>query len=101
VSPELPFGEAYVEGIATLSDDVPVNDRNTASAPDFTIYDVRVGLDQVDVGGLVISPWVAITNVTDEEYISSVAVNAFGTRFFEPGAPQSFQVGIRAAFGGN
>ena len=100
VSPELPFGEAYVEGIATLSDDVPANDANTASAPDFKVLDVRAGLDQVAVGGLLLSPWVAITNVTDEDYISSVAVNAFGTRFFEPGPGQSFQVGLRAAFGG-
>ena len=99
VSPELPFGEAYVEGIATLSDDVPANDANTASAPDFKVLDVRAGLDRVAVGGLLLSPWVAITNVTDEDYISSVAVNAFGTRFFEPGPGQSFQVGLRAAFG--
>jgi iron complex outermembrane receptor protein len=99
VSPDFSFGEAFVEAIATLSDDVPVNDRNTAAAPDYEVIDLRAGLDQVAVGGLTLSPWVAITNVTDEEYISSVAVNAFGTRFYEPGPPQSFQVGLRAAFG--
>jgi iron complex outermembrane receptor protein len=100
LSPDLSFGEAYVEAIATLSDDVPVNDANTASAPDYTVMDLRIGLDRVAIGGLALSPWVAITNVQDEDYISSVAVNAFGTRFFEPGPPRSFQVGLRAAFGG-
>ena len=66
-----------------------------------SVLDVRVGLEEVAVGGINVSPWVALINAFDEDYVASVAVNAFGGRFFEPGIPQSFQVGLRARFGGS
>ena len=52
------------------------------------------------LGGMIVSPWVALINALDEDYIASIAVNAFGGRFFEPGPDRSFQVGLRARFGG-
>ena len=48
-----------------------------------------------------LSPWVALTNALDQDYIASVAVNAFGSRFFEPGPDMSFQIGFRASWGGS
>ncbi len=64
------------------------------------MVDLRVGLEEVAMGGMNVSPWVALINAFDEEYIASIAVSAFGGRFFEPGVPRSFQIGMRARFGG-
>ncbi len=102
LSPQQLFGGAFAEVVATYMDEVPVNDENDAgtAAPSYTIFDLRAGLDGVSVGGAVLTPWVAVTNLLDEEYIGSVAVNAFGGRFYEPGPPRSFQVGLRATLGG-
>ena len=90
----------WAELTGTYVDEVEVNDRNTATAPSYTLVDLRVGLEEIAVGGMIVSPWVALINALDEDYIASVAVNAFGGRFFEPGPDRSFQVGLRARFGG-
>jgi iron complex outermembrane receptor protein len=91
----------FAELVATSMDDVPANDANTAYAPSYEVVDLRVGLEGVSFANVSLAPWAAITNLTDEEYVSSIAVNANGSRFFEPGPARSFQVGARARFGGN
>jgi iron complex outermembrane receptor protein len=100
LTPDLGIGDPFAEIVATHMDDVPVNDVNSAFAPSYELVDVRVGLGDVAVAGMTFAPWVAVTNALDEEYIGSVAVNAFGNRFFEPGPGRSFQVGFRAGWGG-
>ncbi len=90
----------WAEVAGNYVEEVQVNDRNTATAPEYFLLDLRLGLSELDLGGIEVSPWVALTNVLDRDYVASVAVNAFGSRFFEPGPDQSFQVGLRAAFGG-
>jgi iron complex outermembrane receptor protein len=91
-------GRAWVEIGGTYVDEVPVDDENTVTAPSYFLVDVRAGLDEVVLGNMKISPWVALTNALDEDYVASVAVNAFGSRFFEPGPDMSFQVGFRASW---
>ena len=93
-------GVWWTDVISTYVDNVPVNDRNTTSAPSYFLVDLRVGVQEVDLGGISVSPWVALINALDENYVASVAVNAFGGRFFEPGPNRSFQVGLRTRFGG-
>ena len=96
VSPNLWWAEVAVSYV----DDVQVNDRNAAVAPSYSLVDLRAGLQEIALGGIVVSPWVALLNILDEDYFASVAVNAFGSRFFEPGPDQSVQIGLRARFGG-
>jgi iron complex outermembrane receptor protein len=103
VTPAMGFAEL----VFTAMDDVPANDANaiaapnSAFAPSYTLLDLRVGIDGVAVGGATLSPWFAVTNLLDEDYIGSVAVNAFGGRFFEPGPGRSFQFGLRATLTGD
>jgi iron complex outermembrane receptor protein len=59
----------------------------------------RVGLDQFDAGGLLVTPFVAVSNVFDVTYNSSVVVNAFGARYFEPGPGRTFSLGMGVTFG--
>lgn len=81
------------------ADEVPVNDANTAEAAAYWLLGARAGLTDVRVGGSRVEPWVAVRNVLDESYVSSVAVNAFGGRFFEPGPGRAFQTGVRVELG--
>ena len=97
VSPDLWWAEV----VASHSSRVQANDANTAWAPSYSLVDLRVGLEEIALGGMSVSPWVAITNVFNKDYIASLFVNsAFGGRFFEPGPDRSLQIGMRAQFGG-
>jgi len=43
-----------------------------------------------------VKPFAGVTNLFDWLYNSSVTVNAFGRRYFEPGAGRSIYLGIEA-----
>ena len=90
----------WAEVVGTHVSRVQAKDENTAGARSYSLVNLRVGLEEIAVGGLGISPWVAMINAFDEDYSASVAVNAFGSRFFEPGPERTFQIGLRAQFGG-
>jgi iron complex outermembrane recepter protein len=97
----------YLDLGVEYTDEVPVNDINcldsiqtTPCAADrsgfadaYTLFSARVGANAFQLGPVRISPFVGIQNLTDETYISSVAVNAFGSRFYEPGPGRTFYVG--------
>ena len=87
-------GAAFLETRALYQDEVPVDDAGTAAAPAFFLADVRVGLDRWSSGGLRLSPYVAVSNLLDRRYASSVAVNAFGARYYEPGPGRTFRAGL-------
>ncbi|MDZ7720604.1 MAG: TonB-dependent receptor [Balneolaceae bacterium] len=42
-------------------------------------------------------PFVAVNNILDTRYNSSVFVNAFGNRYFEPGSSRNFRAGIQVS----
>ncbi|MDE0395845.1 MAG: TonB-dependent receptor [Gammaproteobacteria bacterium] len=74
--------------------EVPVNDSNEAPYADsYTLFDVRVGAGAVPLGGLQLSPFAGIQNLTDETYVSAVTINAFGGRYYEPGPGRAIYVG--------
>ncbi len=84
----------YVEFGAEYTDEIPVNDTNAAEfAESYTLFGVRVGGNALRVGRLEVSPFAGVQNLTDETYVSSVAVNAFGSRFYEPGPGRTFYLG--------
>ena len=84
------FAEIRVE----TRGEVPANDANDAAAAGFTLADLRFGAKGVRAGGLRLSPFAAVTNLTDARYASSVVVNAFGGRYFEPGPDRGGYVGL-------
>ncbi|MGI9625553.1 MAG: TonB-dependent receptor family protein [Longimicrobiales bacterium] len=90
------FGEARIE----VRGAVPTNDENDAEADGFTLLDLRVGGTELTAGSMTLSPYVGITNVTDTRYASSVVVNAFGGRYFEPGPDRGFYVGMTMGWSG-
>lgn len=78
--------------------EVPLSDTNDATAPSHTLLEVRIGADAVEWGPLRLAPLFAITNLTNRRYASSVVVNAFGGRYFEPGPARGGYVGLSVAW---
>lgn len=79
---------------------IPADDANTATSPAYTIFGARVGTQGVRVGDVVFAPFAGVDNIFDRRYNTSVTINAFGGRYFEPGPGRSFFVGARVGFGG-
>lgn len=42
-----------------------------------------------------IKPFIAVNNIFDKRYNSSVAINAAGGRFYEPGSDRNFRIGLQ------
>ncbi|MGH7475260.1 MAG: TonB-dependent receptor family protein [Longimicrobiales bacterium] len=81
-----------------LEASTPVDDANSAESHGYALTHVRI-TQHIRLGDLAIDPFVVIENIFDAEYNSSVVVNAFGSRFFEPGPGRSLFLGLRARVG--
>jgi iron complex outermembrane receptor protein len=70
--------------------DIPVNDANSAQAPASVVTNVRgtIGVASVAVFG-------GIDNVFGYVYDTSVSINAFGGRYFDPAAGRTVYAGIK------
>lgn len=90
---------AFAEVDARFVAPIPVDDRNRSESAAYTVADLRAGWTGVRLGGVRTTPFVGISNLFDRRYNSSVVVNAFGGRFFEPGPARTLYVGVEAAFG--
>lgn len=93
-------GAGYVELRGLYQDAVPTHDAGETFTDAYFIADVRLGMDGLGSGRARISPYAAVENLFDERYTSSVAVNAFGSRYFEPGPGRTFRVGVDLTWGG-
>ncbi|HET8655644.1 MAG TPA: TonB-dependent receptor [Longimicrobiaceae bacterium] len=83
----------YAAAEGRYDSSIPVNDANDAESPGHFVTDVRAGLGGVRLGGARLSPFLGATNVFDVEYNTSVVVNAFGGRYFEPGPARALYAG--------
>jgi iron complex outermembrane receptor protein len=90
-----PRGGWYATLEARRVSRIPVNDANAAYAPAYTLAGLRFGSEQVRLGRLEVAPFAGIENLFDRDYITAVAVNAFGGRYFEPGPRRSVYFGAR------
>lgn len=75
-----------------------VDDANSTFAKDSITLNWHAGWGQ-EVAGWALSAFVRIDNITDEEYVGSVIVNAANARFFEPAPGRVFFFGITASRG--
>lgn len=91
---QVEVGRGYFEVRGLYQDEVPVDDGGMFTSPPHFVADVRVGLDEVAAGGVWISPYAAVANLFDRTYNSSVIVNAFGSRYFEPGPGRTYRFGL-------
>ncbi|MFO8099015.1 MAG: TonB-dependent receptor [Salinibacter sp.] len=70
-----------------------VNDENTAQTPRYLLANVRLGHRGTQWGSALVKPFVAVDNVLDEPYVSSVVINA-GDAYYEPGPARSISLGV-------
>lgn len=73
------------------------NDSNSEKNDAYATLDLTLGHEGLYAGTMRFSPFFRISNLTDEIYNSSVVVNAFGGRFYEPAAGRTFQVGLNVS----
>jgi iron complex outermembrane receptor protein len=76
---------------------VYVNDRNTDTAPSYTIFNLRAGFEQ-NLAHWQFKEYIRVENMFDKEYIGSVRVNDGNALFFEPGADRNYLLGLSAAY---
>lgn len=88
--------------VATLQgewvDAVPANDANSDEAAAYTLLGLRLQGGEVFLNGIRVAPFAGVENALDREYVSSVTVNAFGNRFFEPGPGRTFHLGLETSW---
>ncbi len=90
------FGEVRGDHVGKIYTN-DANDGNTA-AKNYTLWEARTGLSGQRVGNILVAPYVSVTNIFDEVYSAAVAVNAFGSRYYEPGPRRAFSAGVTATF---
>lgn len=78
---------------------IPVNDANTDDSPAYSLLNGRIGHAGLRIGRAELAPFIGVTNILDREYNTSVTINAFGDRFFEPGPTRSLYLGATVRAG--
>lgn len=104
IPPTRLFADARWSGPITLEVDVEhsaayyADDANTPEARTTaaTVFGARVHTS-FDAGTARFAPFVTIRNISDEVYAGSVALNAFGGRFFEPAAGRMLLLGLEVS----
>jgi iron complex outermembrane receptor protein len=73
---------------------ITVDDANAFRSPAYFLADLRAGLTDVRLGRITAEPTAGIENLFDARYNTSVVINAFGGRYFEPGPGRAFHLGL-------
>ena len=89
-------GSFTLSGTADVATAVDVDDANSAQAKGRTILGLAVS-NTVRVGGVRLSPLVALQNLADVRSVGSVSVNATGGKFFEPAPGRTLLVRMALA----
>jgi iron complex outermembrane receptor protein len=79
--------------------EVPVNDANSETSPAYTLFHARAGLSALRLGWMDLAPFVGVNNLLDVRYNTSVTINAFGDRYYEPGPGRALYLGVEMGVG--
>ena len=93
-------GITFFELRGLWQDQMPVDDAGASTSPSFFVMDARIGAEGLALAGTRLSPFLGVANLLDATYNSSVVPNAFGRRYFEPGPPRTFRIGVGLTWGG-
>ncbi|HEX2777948.1 MAG TPA: TonB-dependent receptor [Gemmatimonadaceae bacterium] len=83
-------GELIVAGQSRT----PADDRNTAWSPGFVVLDANASTHGWGIGHATVVAGVAVTNLLNRRFDTSVVPNAARGRYFEPGPPRTVTVTI-------
>lgn len=82
-------------------DKMYANNANSVSSDGYVVLNYHLshkGIVLAKKSGFEIKPYASIRNILDANYVSSVSINAFGGRFFEPAMPRNFIAGVAVTF---
>jgi len=72
---------------------------NSAKNDSYALFNIRWSAEMNNLfSGISVQPFVAVQNLFNTRYNSSVGINAFGGRYFEPGADRNVRAGIQLSF---
>jgi iron complex outermembrane receptor protein len=86
------FSEAGLEFVAT--GDMQANSVNSEKASSYELFNARLAT-HIQNGGHRLSLYARVDNLLDKRYVGSVVADQAFLRFYEPGAPRSWLMGIR------
>ena len=89
-------GSLTMSGTADVATAVDVDDANSAQAKGRTILGVALS-NTIRVGGVSLSPLVALQNLANVRSVGSVSVNATGGKYFEPAPGRTLLVRMALA----
>src|SRR5688572_21890375 len=89
-------GSLTMSGTADVASAVDVDDANSAQAKGRTILGLAVS-NTIRVGGVRLSPLVALQNLANVRSVGSVSVNATGGKYFEPAPGRTLLVRMALA----
>ena len=72
-----------------------VDSMNTTRNDSYLLFNTRYSFSGLSFEKWSLYPFISINNIFNVRYNTSVSINAFGGRFFEPGADRHFRAGIR------
>ena len=75
---------------------VYVNDANSASVDEYTIFSVR-GQFRQRYNDWTLTEYARIDNLFDEKYVGSVRVNDTNSRYYEPAPGRNWIMGVKAS----
>lgn len=74
-----------------------VNFGTNATAPSYTVFNLRAGFDQ-NLNGWKISEFLKVENLFDKQYIGSVRINDSNARYFEPSPGRNYLLGFNTTY---
>lgn len=90
--PNTTFSEAGLE--VTAVGKTWVDSPNTAQADSYELLNLKAS-HHIKMGNGMLSVIARLDNVTDEKYVGSVVVDQSQSRFYEPGAPRNWLLGLK------
>lgn len=97
LSATLTRGPGFASADLRVQSRVAVDDANSAHSPGYLIAGLRLGSRPVRIGRALATLTAGVQNLLGADYNTSVVVNAFGRRYYEPGPGRTLHFGVMMA----
>ncbi|MGK7396441.1 MAG: TonB-dependent receptor domain-containing protein, partial [Candidatus Cyclobacteriaceae bacterium M3_2C_046] len=84
----------YANLTYNFTDEIPLNDANTVYAPDYHLFDLKLGWEK-QLDGTRLNLYGGINNLFDQKYSLGNDLNAFGQRYFQPSPDRNYYLGLK------
>jgi iron complex outermembrane receptor protein len=82
---------------ARYNSKIYVDDRNTDTAPSYTVFNLRAGFEQ-RVANWHFKEYLRVENMFDKDYIGSVRINDSNRLFYETSPDRNYLLGLSASY---